>query len=226
MQGVAICPVKGTGTLARWSRVTVASIRLLGCQPAPVAVFPVIRAYLSRGFQISIGRMDQAGTGGARIRAMCARICPNSAHSLHSGCVTEAARQGVATLDTMALTTHRSVETLRRYYRPSWQPILLRGCEGLVARGGEIPACDSPSTDVGRHGRNLPQLGATPTIPMQSARSGSRPPPGRAVRACRRWRCGRCRRKIGHASRRSSGRAGHRAARCRDIWSRSGRLAR
>ncbi len=42
-----------------------------------------------------------------------------SAHSLRSGFVTEAARQGVAMLDTMALTTHRSVETLRRYYRPA-----------------------------------------------------------------------------------------------------------
>ncbi len=30
-----------------------------------------------------------------------------------------AARQSVAMLDTMALTTHRSVETLRRYYRPA-----------------------------------------------------------------------------------------------------------
>ena len=42
-----------------------------------------------------------------------------SAHSIRSGFVTEAARQGVAMLDTMALTTHRSVETLRRYYRPA-----------------------------------------------------------------------------------------------------------
>ena len=33
--------------------------------------------------------------------------------------VTEAARHGVATLDTMAIMTHRSVETLRRYYRPA-----------------------------------------------------------------------------------------------------------
>ncbi len=42
-----------------------------------------------------------------------------SAHSIRSGFVTEAARQGVAMLDTMALTTHRNVETLRRYYRPA-----------------------------------------------------------------------------------------------------------
>ncbi len=42
-----------------------------------------------------------------------------SAHSLRSDFVTEAARQGVAMLDTMALTTHRSVETQRRYYRPA-----------------------------------------------------------------------------------------------------------
>ena len=42
-----------------------------------------------------------------------------SAHSIRSGFVTEAARQGVAMLDTMAITTHRSVETLRHYYRPA-----------------------------------------------------------------------------------------------------------
>ncbi len=41
------------------------------------------------------------------------------AHSLRSGFVTEAARQGVAVPDTMAMTTHRSVETLRHYYRPA-----------------------------------------------------------------------------------------------------------
>ncbi len=40
-------------------------------------------------------------------------------HPIRSGFVTEAARQGVAMLDTMAPTTHRSVETLRRYYRPA-----------------------------------------------------------------------------------------------------------
>ncbi len=42
-----------------------------------------------------------------------------SAQSLRAGFVTVAARQGIAMLDTMALTTHRSVETLRRYYRPA-----------------------------------------------------------------------------------------------------------
>ncbi len=30
-----------------------------------------------------------------------------------------AARQGVAMLDTMALTSHRSIKRLRRYYRPA-----------------------------------------------------------------------------------------------------------
>ena len=42
-----------------------------------MAVFPVIEAHLSRGFPLGNGRVDQAGTGGARSRTIRARICPN-----------------------------------------------------------------------------------------------------------------------------------------------------
>jgi integrase len=40
-----------------------------------------------------------------------------SAHSLRSGFVTEAGKQGVALGDTMALTGHRSVHTVMDYYQ-------------------------------------------------------------------------------------------------------------
>ncbi len=49
------------------------------------------------------------------------RFQSSKVHSLRSSFVTELARQGVAMLDTMALTTPRSVETLRRYYRPAYR---------------------------------------------------------------------------------------------------------
>ena len=40
-----------------------------------------------------------------------------SAHSLRSGFVTEAGKQGVGLGDTMALTGHRSVQTVMDYYQ-------------------------------------------------------------------------------------------------------------
>ena len=40
-----------------------------------------------------------------------------SAHSLRSGFVTEAGKQGVGLGDTMALTDHRSVQTVMDYYQ-------------------------------------------------------------------------------------------------------------
>ena len=43
-----------------------------------MAVFPIIKAHLSRGFHLSDDRRSgQAGTGGARSRTIRARICPN-----------------------------------------------------------------------------------------------------------------------------------------------------
>ena len=42
-----------------------------------------------------------------------------TAHSLRSGFVTEAGRQEAPLLDVMAMTGHRSVQTLLRYYRPT-----------------------------------------------------------------------------------------------------------
>jgi integrase len=40
-----------------------------------------------------------------------------SAHSLRSGFVTEAGKQGIGLGDTMALTGHRSVQTVMDYYQ-------------------------------------------------------------------------------------------------------------
>jgi integrase len=40
-----------------------------------------------------------------------------SAHSLRSGFVTEAGRQGVSIGETMAMTGHRSVQTVMDYYQ-------------------------------------------------------------------------------------------------------------
>ncbi len=43
-----------------------------------MAVFPGVKAHVSRGFPLHTDRRSgQAGTGGARSRAIRARICPN-----------------------------------------------------------------------------------------------------------------------------------------------------
>jgi hypothetical protein len=43
-----------------------------------MAVFPIAKAHLSRGFPLDDDRrLGQAGTGGARNRAIRLRICPN-----------------------------------------------------------------------------------------------------------------------------------------------------
>ncbi len=43
-----------------------------------MASIPVTKAHVSRGFPLDADRrVGQAGTGGARSRAMRARICPN-----------------------------------------------------------------------------------------------------------------------------------------------------
>ncbi|MPM80735.1 hypothetical protein SDC9_127785 [bioreactor metagenome] len=55
-----------------------------------------------------------------KYRAQLAELPDNySAHSLHSGFVTEAAAQNVPLADTMAMTGHRSVASVLGYFRPT-----------------------------------------------------------------------------------------------------------
>jgi hypothetical protein len=75
-----------------------------------------------------------------------------AAHSLRSGFVTEAGRQGVALGEVMAMTEHRSVTTVMGYFQAG--SLLSSRATSLLGDGepyteGSAPKADASETDTG-----------------------------------------------------------------------------